>query len=75
MWISLTDCAKQIVPHCKLRESNADDIKIYEIIMIEFDQYELLQLSHNGVAPPEEVAIRLDCEQLLQFGFEVETGT
>lgn len=73
MWTLLTDCGKQIIPHCKMREKNSDVFNIYEVTMIEFDQYHLKLLSRNGVAVEEEGLV-LKCDHLLAYGFEIEVN-
>jgi len=72
MWTSLTNCDKQLTVHSKLREKNEDYIKLYEIAEVEFDQYKLKLLEKNNAAPEKEVEVKLNCGQLIQYGFEVE---
>jgi hypothetical protein len=72
MWTSLTNCDKQLTIHSKLREKNEDYIKLYEIAEVEFDQYKLKLLEKNNVTPEKEVEVKLNCRQLIQYGFEVE---
>ena len=72
MWTLLTDCAKQIVPHCKLREKNDDYIKIYEIVEVESDQYKLQLVTKNDLTPTEEEVVVLKCQQLMAYNLEVE---
>lgn len=72
MWISLTDCGKQLTIHSKLRERNKDLVKLYEIAEVEFDQYKLKLLEKNNLPPEKEVEVKLSCSQLTGYGFEVE---
>ncbi len=72
VWIPLTDYAKQLILHCKLRERNDDSTNIYEVIEIEFDQYKLKQLSKNNVSLQEAVEIIVTSEQIMSFKFDIQ---
>ena len=72
MWTSLTNCNKQLTIHSKLREKNEEHVKLYEIAEVEFDRYKLKLLEKDNVAPEKQVQVKLDCLQLIQYGFEVE---
>lgn len=73
MWTSLTNCGTQLTIHSKLRERNEAHIKLYEIAEVEFDQYKLKLLEKNSLPPEKEVEVKLNCSQLIQYGFEVES--
>ena len=73
MWIKLNDCGKQLTIHSKLRERDDDKVKVYEIIEVEFDQYKLELIDSNDPAIAEKLQQVLNCEQLVRYGFEVET--
>ena len=47
-------------------------LKLYEIAEVEFDRYKLKLLEKDNVAPEKQVQVKLDCLQLIQYGFEVE---
>ena len=71
MWVTIKDCGKQITDHSRLREQADQQQKLYEVIEVEFDQYKLQLVSIND-APAEKLELVLNCEQLLQYHFEVE---
>ncbi|CAN5182310.1 hypothetical protein BH11BAC5_BH11BAC5_41970 [soil metagenome] len=71
MWQPLTDCAKQLTIHSRLREKLTDGDKLFEITLVEFDQYHLHLLSQDE-KPAEDLGQVLSCKQLLEFAFEVE---
>jgi len=73
MWIAINDCGKQITDHSRLRERPDQQEKLYEVIEVEFDQYKLQLVSINGL-PAEKVELVLNCKQLLQYHFEVESN-
>ncbi|MEO7524099.1 MAG: hypothetical protein ABIT58_08395 [Ferruginibacter sp.] len=70
----ITDCSKQLTTHSKLREKNDNYIKIYEVGLVESDQYRLQLITKNDLPPEEEVGIILTCKQIIDYHFEVETG-
>ena len=72
MWTKLNDCGKQLTIHSKLREKDDNQVKVYEIIEVEFDQYKLELIDTNDPAIAEKLQQVLTCEQLVQYGFEVE---
>ena len=72
MWTKLNDCGKQLTIHSKLREKDDDQVKVYEIIEVEFDQYKLELIDTNDAAIAEKLRQVLNCEQLVRHGFEVE---
>ena len=45
---------------------------VYEITEVEFDKYNLTLLERNNIPPLEKVEVKLNCAQLIQYGFEVE---
>jgi hypothetical protein len=71
MWQPLTDCAKQLTIHSRLREKLTDGDILYEIIEVEFDQYHLHRLSQDENSADDFSQV-LNCQQLLEFAFEVE---
>ncbi|CAN5127409.1 hypothetical protein BH11BAC5_BH11BAC5_54750 [soil metagenome] len=71
MWQPLTDCAKQLTIHSRLREKLTHGDRLYEITEVEFDQYHLHLLSEDE-KPTEDLGQVLSCKQLLAFTFEVE---
>ena len=72
MWTPLTSCNKQLTIHSKLREKNEQHVKLYEIAEVEFDKYKLKLLEKDNVAPEKQVEVKLNCLQLIGYGFEVE---
>jgi hypothetical protein len=72
MWTTIKDCGKQLTIHSKLRETNTNHFKVYDIIEIEFDQYKLELISKDDVPAAEMLHTVLSCEQLIQYQFEVE---
>ncbi|MEO6228919.1 MAG: hypothetical protein ABJB11_18720 [Ferruginibacter sp.] len=74
MWTKINDCGKQLTIHSKLREQDGDQVKVYEIIAIEFDQYKVALIETNDPSAGEKLQQTLNCRQLQQYGFEVETG-
>ena len=71
MWTPITDCGKQLTIHSKVREIDDSNIKEYDIIEVEFDQYKL-KLIQRDEPPLEKEALVLTCDQLIQFHFEVD---
>ena len=71
MWILITDCGKQLTIHSKVREKHEDHITLYEIVVVESDQYKLKLLERDHTPPSE---LKLNCLQLIQYGFEVEVN-
>ncbi len=74
MWTKIKDCGKQLTIHSKLRELGDDQVKLYEIVEVEFDQYKLQLIETNDLSTTEKLQQVLSCEQLVQYGFEVESG-
>ena len=74
MWTKINDCGKQLTIHSKLREQNDDQVKLYEIVEVEFDQYKVDRIDINNSVIAEKLQQVLSCEQLVQNGFEVEAG-
>jgi len=74
MWTKISDCGKQLTIHSKLRERYDDQVKKYEIVAIEFDQYKVELIETNDPSAGETLQQILTCEQLVQYGFEVEAG-
>ncbi len=72
MWTIINDCGKQLTVHCKIREKVDNHFKVYEIIEVESDQYKLELIFSNNLAPAEKQHNILNCQQLLQYQFEVE---
>lgn len=72
MFTPITNCSKQVTIRSKVRESATDYVALYEITEVEFDQYRLKLLERNSLAPAGLVEVKLNCQQLLKFGFEVE---
>lgn len=72
MFTPITNCSKQLTIHSKVRESSTDYVALYEIAGVEFDQYRLNLLERNSVAPEGAVEVKLNCQQMLKYGFEVE---
>lgn len=74
MWTKIIDCGKQLTIHSKLKERDDDQVKLYEIVEVEFDQYKVELININNPAIQEKLQQVLSCEQLVQNGFEVESG-
>ena len=74
MWQPILDCGKQLTIHSRLREKRDTDIRVYDIIEVEFDQFHLQLVSEND-KPAEDLRQVLTCDQLLKYQFEVETKT
>ena len=74
MWTKINDCGKQLTIHSKLRERDDDQVKVYEIIEIEFDQYKVALIDTNDPSAGEKLQHVLNCKQLVQYGFEVESS-
>lgn len=74
MWTKINDCGKQLTLHSKLRERDDDQVKVYEIIDIEFDQYKVELIETNDPSAGEKLQHVLTCKQLVQYGFEVESS-
>lgn len=74
MWTPVKDCGKQITLHAKLREHAGDEIKVYDVAMIEYDQYHLELVIVNDQPAYEKQHNTLTCAQLVEYGFEVEQG-
>ncbi|HXS54558.1 MAG TPA: hypothetical protein VN726_00460 [Hanamia sp.] len=72
MWTLITNCARQLTIHSKIRENSENYAAVYEIAEVEFDKYNLRLLERNNVAPLEKVEVKLNCAQLIQYAFEVE---
>lgn len=72
MWQPIQDCGKQLTIHSRLREKLDNGYRVYEIIEVEFDQYHL-QLLSDHEKPTEDRRQVLNCAQLLQYRFEVES--
>lgn len=75
MWTKINDCGKQLTIHSKVREVDGDQVKQYDIVEVEFDQYKLELLNTNNPVTNEKLQQVLSGEQLLQYGFEVETAS
>ncbi len=73
MWQPIQDHAKQLTIHSRLREKQDDGYKVYEITEVEFDQYHVQLLSDHD-QPAEDLLQVLSGAQLVEYGFEVETG-
>ncbi len=73
MWEPIQDCGKQLTIHSRLRERLDNGYKVYDIIEVEFDQYHLQLLTENDKPAAEELRQILNCGQLLQYQFEVES--
>ena len=71
MWTKINDCGKQLTIHSKLRERDDDQVKVYEIIAIEFDQYKVELVDTNDPSAGERLQQVLTCKQLVQYEFEV----
>ncbi|MEO6252616.1 MAG: hypothetical protein ABIO79_04890 [Ferruginibacter sp.] len=71
MWQPIRDCGKQLTIHSLLRERRDNSYRVYEIIEVEFDQYHL-QLLNEDDKPTEDLRQILNCEQLLQYRFQVD---
>lgn len=72
MWTPLTNCNKQLTIHSKLRETDGQHVKLYEITEVEFDKYKLKLLEKDNVVSEKLVQVKLKCSQLTRFNFEVE---
>lgn len=72
MWTKINDCGKQLTIHSKVREKVDTHFKVYDIIEVEFDQYKLELILSNNLAPAEKQHNILNCQQLLQYQFEVD---
>ncbi|CAN5586181.1 hypothetical protein BH11BAC3_BH11BAC3_06870 [soil metagenome] len=74
MWTKITDCGKQLIIHSKIRELAGDQVNVYTIVAIEFDQYKVELIETKQPTTAEKLQQTLNCTQLLQHGFEIETG-
>ncbi len=74
MWISIKDCGKQLTVHSKIREVNGNQIKIYDVVEVENDQYKLELITRNDLLITDKLQQTLSCQQLVTFNFEVEQG-
>ncbi len=72
MWKTISDCAKQLTIHSRVRERVDQSFLVYEIIEVEFDQYKLELINRDNMPVTEKIHNILDCHQLLQYHFEVE---
>ncbi len=72
MWTPLTNCSQQIRLHSKVRERAGQYSIIYDVAEIEFDQYKLAIVSKDDVPVTDSHFNVLNCEQLLQYNFEVD---
>lgn len=72
MWNRINDCDKQLTIHSRVREKVDDSFLVYEIIGIEVDLYKLELVTRNNSPVEEKIHNVLDCQQLLQYHFEVE---
>ncbi len=72
MWAPLTNCNKQLTIHSKLRETNGQHVKLYEITEVEFDKYKLKLLEKDNVVSEKLTQVKLTRSQLTRFNFEVE---
>jgi hypothetical protein len=72
MWTPLTNCNKQLTIHSKLRETDGQHVKLYEITEVEFDQYKLKLLEKDNVVSEKLTQEKLSRSQLTRFNFEVE---
>lgn len=70
-WIKLYDCGKQLSIHSKIREMVNEGYKVYNINEVEFDQFHLELINHNGNAIVEKQHNILTCKQLIDYNFEV----
>jgi hypothetical protein len=72
MWTLITNCARQLTIHSKIKESSENYLAVYEIAEVEFDKYNLNLLERNNIPPLVKVEVKLNCPQLIKYGFEVE---
>ncbi|MEP6627810.1 MAG: hypothetical protein ABJA32_07495 [Ginsengibacter sp.] len=72
MWTLITNCARQLTIHSKVRENSENYVAVYEIAEVEFDKYNLNLLERNNIPPVEKVEVKLNCSQLIKYKFEVE---
>ena len=71
MWVTLTDCGKQLRVHTRLREKADTDIHEYKIIEVESDQYKIELVSQNGNPSVDRLHTVLNCRQMVEYHFEV----
>jgi hypothetical protein len=72
MWNLISDCDKQLTIHSIVREKVDDSFLVYEIIGVEFDLFKLELIKRDNNAVAEVLHNVLDCQQLIQYHFEVE---
>jgi len=72
MWNLITDCGKQLTTLSTVREKVDHSFLVYKIIEVEFDQYKLELINRDSMPVTEKIHNILDCQQLVQYHFEVE---
>ena len=72
MWNLINDCGKQLTVQTTVRERVDNSFLVYKIIEVEFDQYKLELINRDNMPVEEKIHNILDCNQLLQYRFEVE---
>ena len=72
MWNLINDCGKQLTVQTTIRERVDNSFLVYKIIEVEFDQYKLELINRDNMPVEEKIHNILDCNQLLQYHFEVE---
>ena len=72
MWNLINDCGKQLTLLSTVRERVDNSFLVYKIIEVEFDQYKLELINRDNMPVAEKIHNILDCQQLVQYHFEVE---
>lgn len=72
MWNLITDCGKQLTILSTVRERVDNSFLLYKIIEVEFDQYKLELTNRDSMPVTEKIHNILNCQQLVQYHFEVE---
>lgn len=72
MWNLITDCGKQLTVLSTVRERVDNSFLLYKIIEVEFDQYKLELTNRDSMPVTEKIHNILNCQQLVQYHFEVE---
>jgi hypothetical protein len=72
MWKLIKDCGKHLTVETIVRERVDNSFLVYKIIEVEFDQYKLELTNRDNLPVEEKIHNILNCDQLLQYHFEVE---
>jgi hypothetical protein len=71
MWRRITNPAKELIVNCKIKQSSEGIEKVYNINMIEHDQFHIQLILKNDVPVKEVLRITLTAKQVLDYKFEM----